>query len=213
MLEPLNELLGSVLGSPWAFLAIFLACLIDAFFPTVPSDAVVIAAAAVAASGGRNLLVIILLAAVAAFLGDHVSYAIGRTLGWRAARRLRGGKRGRAVQAWAERTLRSHGGVIIVAARFIPGGRTATTLTAGTTRYPLPRFAAFDALAASLWATYAGLTGYIAGGLIKNNPLFAVIVGIGIAAGISVAVETVRYLLNRRRQSDAARHGPGDDRR
>ncbi|MQA85579.1 MAG: DedA family protein [Streptosporangiales bacterium] len=202
MLEYINELIGSIMGSPSAYPAIFLVCAIDAFFPAVPSETVVIAAAAVRAAGDPGLLWVIVLAAIGAFVGDHVSYAIGRFFGSRAVRRLLGGRRGRAAQEWAERMLLERGGLIIVALRFIPGGRTATTLAAGTLRYPLRRFTAFDAVAALCWAMYATGIGYFAGGLFKGNHLLAVVVGIGVSVAMSAVVETVRHLLRRRRTTD-----------
>jgi membrane-associated protein len=42
---------------------------------------------------------------------------------------------------WAEKQLDKRGGAIIVVARFVPGGRTATTFVAGTTVYAYRKFA------------------------------------------------------------------------
>lgn len=203
MLEPINDLISSVMSSPWAYLAIFLVSVIDAFFPPIPSDPVIIAAAA----AGKNLLWVILLAAAGAFLGDHTSYTIGRFLGTPAARRLMRRRRGRAAHAWAQRMLRERGGLIIVALRFVPFGRMATTLTAGTLHYPLPRFAAFDALAVMCWAAYAALIGYFAGWLIQGNPLLALVVGIAISVAISMLVETTRSLIRWRRRARSGARG------
>jgi SNARE associated Golgi protein len=47
-----------------------------------------------------------------------------------------------------------HGVWIIVVARFIPGGRTATTYAAGTVGMPWRRFLPADAIAVALWALY-----------------------------------------------------------
>lgn len=211
MLESINELIGSAMASPWAALAIFLICCIDAFFPPVPSETVVIAAAAVAGAGGsQSLPSILFLAAAGAFAGDHISYLIGRFLGAQALRRLLSGERGSAAQARVRRALDLRGGLIIVAARFIPGGRTTTTITAGALAYPLPRFAVFDALAASCWAVYSALIGFFAGGLFEGDFLLAVVVGVGVSVGISIVVETVRFAIRRyrrgqeRRREDAA---------
>lgn len=200
MLDSINTLIDSAMASPWAYLAVLVVCCVDAFFPPIPSETVVIAAAAVAAAGGaQSIPWILFLAAAGAFLGDHISYAVGRVLGARAVRRLLSGERGRAAQARTRRALQLRGGLIIVAARFIPGGRTATTLTAGALLYPLARFAVFDAVAASSWAVYAVLIGYFAGGLFEGNLLLAVAVGIVMSIGISLVVETVRLLIRRRR--------------
>lgn len=201
MLESINGLISSVVGSPWAHLAVFLVCAVDAFFPVVPSETSVIAAAAVAAAGGQSLGWIVAVAFLGALLGDHVSYGIGRRLGRAGEGRILRGHRAAAVREWGERMLRTRGGLVIVALRFIPGGRTATTLAAGTLRYPRSRFAAFDALAAAAWATYSGLIGYWAGGVFRGNHLLAVTVGIGISVAISVVVETVRFAVRRRREA------------
>lgn len=205
MLEFINESITALMGSPWVYVAVFLVCALDAFFPLVPSETSVIAAAVVAASGGQSLAVIVAVAFLGAFLGDHVSYALGRSLGRPATARVMRRDRGWAAREWAERLLRTRGGVVIVALRFIPGGRMATTFTAGLLRYPLRIFAAFDALAAASWATYSGLIGFWAGGFFKGNHVLAVAVGIGVSVGISVIVESVRYLIRHRRRVAADR--------
>lgn len=204
MVEALNTLIDAAMVAPWAGMAIFLICAIDAFFPVVPGETVVIAAGVLAASGEHSLPWVIVLAATGAFVGDHVSYLIGRVLGRRGAHRLLRGDRGRAALARANSTLRTRGGLMIVALRFVPGGRTATTLTAGALRYPLLRYSAFDAAAACCWAIYATLIGYFAGGLFQHNHLLAVVVGIGVSVGISAIVETVRFVIRRRRTADRA---------
>jgi membrane protein DedA with SNARE-associated domain len=61
----------------------------------------------------------------------------------------RGGAVRRAISG-----LERHGGPMIVAARFVPAGRTAVSLAAGATGYGLSRFSPFTALAASVWALY-----------------------------------------------------------
>ncbi|MUL41947.1 DedA family protein [Streptomonospora sp. PA3] len=189
------------MASQWALVAIFLVCVLDAFFPVVPSETTVIAAGALAASGDADLAAAIAVAAAGAFVGDHVSYAIGRLLGTRATARLLPGKRGRAAREWATGALRVRGGLMIVALRFVPGGRTATTFAAGTLEYPLARFAAFAALAAVLWALYSGLVGFAAGEAFAGNHLLAVTIGVGFSAGIGIATEAVRFLVRRRRRA------------
>lgn len=199
----INGLIESVMGSVWGYLTIFVVCALDAFLPLVPSETTVIAGGVVAATGSQSLLAVLALGAAGAFLGDHVSYAIGRLLGARAVERLLRGDKGRVALEWAESQVRIRGGLVIVGARFIPGGRTATTLAAGTLAYPLRRFSAFAALAAPLWATYAGLLGYFAGGLFQGNHLLAVTVGVGFSIVLSIVVESTRFAL-RRRQRQAA---------
>src|SRR5690625_6687610 len=68
-------------GSPWVFIITYLLCLIDGFFPPVPSESVVIALAALAVSAGNlNLWLVGITAELGAFSGDQIAYAIGRKL-------------------------------------------------------------------------------------------------------------------------------------
>lgn len=50
------------------------------------------------------------------------------------------GRRGRRSRKWAERTLQKYGMRLLIVARFVPGGRTAVTITAGLTHYDRRRF-------------------------------------------------------------------------
>jgi membrane-associated protein len=89
--------------------------------------------------------------------------------------------------------------VIIVISRYIPGARTAVTLTAGAVGYRWKRFAAFGALAAVTWGAYSALVGYVGGAAFENDPLKGLLLGFGLAAAVTVAVELARHLVRRRR--------------
>src|SRR3712207_7261775 len=83
--------------SPVSFLVALLVPLLDAIIPAFPSETAVIAlgvASGTALSLGVGTLVA--LAALGAFLGDNLSYAIGRRYGDRVAGRLLKGDR----RAW-----------------------------------------------------------------------------------------------------------------
>jgi membrane protein DedA with SNARE-associated domain len=94
--------------------------------------------------------------------------------------------------------------VIIVVSRYFPGARTAATLTAGAVAYRWRRFAAFGAVAAMTWATYSALVGYLGGVAFERDPLKGLLLGLGLAAAVTAAVELTRYLLRRRRTSAVA---------
>jgi membrane protein DedA with SNARE-associated domain len=53
--------------------------------------------------------------------------------------------------------------VIIVASRFVPGGRTAATFSAGALDYPWRRFIAADLVAGALWAGFSAGLGFWGG--------------------------------------------------
>jgi membrane protein DedA with SNARE-associated domain len=78
-------------------------------------------------------------------------------------------------------------------ARFIPGGRTATTFTAGLVRFRwLMRFVPFVFLAAILWSGFGTLVGYFGGRVFEDQPIYAVLLAFGIAAAITAAAEVWR---------------------
>jgi membrane-associated protein len=188
-------------ASPLTYLAVLGACALDAVLPIVPSEAVVIAASVLAAKGELSIWLIVLAAAAGGFLGDTGSYLLGRTAGASAARRLFRSSKAEGRLSWAGKALERHGATIIVVARFVPGGRTATTFTAGTVGLPWPRFAAADAVGATLWAAYAAGLGYLGGETFERRPVYAFLFGLGVA----LAVEAARRV--RRRGAQAGDRG------
>lgn len=191
------ELLESAVTSPWVYLALFAVALLDAFFPVVPGETMVITAGVFAATGEPNLALVIAAAAAGAFLGDHVSYQIGRSTGL--ARRLPAGGRRRAALDKAATALDTRGGLLLVVARYIPGGRTAATLTMGAVGYPRARFALWGAVAAGSWALYSGVVGYLGGHAFEENKMLGVIFAIGMALTLTIVIELGRFLHARRR--------------
>ncbi len=187
------------MGSPWIYLGLLAIAAIDAFFPVVPSETLVISAGVFAAtSPDPNLVLVIVSAAAGAFIGDHISYFIGRFGGARVVARTAKDSKSRRMLDWAARMLYKRGGLILVIARYIPGGRTATTLTCGTVGYPLRRFSFFDAIAALSWGAYAALIGYLGGSTFEDDPKLGLITGFSIAIAITVAVEVTRHVRERR---------------
>jgi membrane-associated protein len=191
------------------YLAVLGACALDAVLPIVPSETVVIAASVLAARGELWIWLVAVAAAAGGFLGDVGSYLLGRTAGAAAARRLFRGDKAKRRLDWAGKALARHGAAIIVVARFVPGGRTATTFTAGTVRLPWPKFAAADAAGAILWAVYAAGLGYLGGETFERRPLHALLFGLGAALLIALSVEVVRRLRRRAPQPGGAPLGPG----
>ena len=185
-------------ASGWAYAIVFLVAFLDAILPVVPSETVVITAGVVAASGDLNLAMIVPLAAGGAFLGDNTAYLIGRRFGERVTGRFFTSKKARARLDWAERQLSERGGELIGIGRFIPGGRTAVTLSAGTLKFPWPRFALYDALAAIGWALYASLLGYFGGRTFEHAAWKGLLLALGIAFAVAASVELVRWLRRRR---------------
>jgi membrane protein DedA with SNARE-associated domain len=188
-------------ASGWAYAIVFLFAVLDAILPVVPSETAVITAGVVAAAGDLSIPLVIGAAAAGAFTGDNLAYAIGQRYGtWVVRRFFRGAKAKHRLET-AKRQLDRRGGELIAVARFIPGGRTAITLTAGLTRFPWTRFARYDAIAAVIWAGYAALLGYFGGQAFEGEAWKGLLLALGIAFAVALASEAIRFLLRRRQQS------------
>lgn len=199
MNDAILDWLDGAMTSPWLYAALFALAAVDGFLPLVPSETVAISAGVYAAAGDTHLVAVIAAAAIGAFVGDHVSYALGRGAGGRLLRRARPDGRSQAALSWAQRQLAERGGSILIVCRYIPGARTATTLAAGTVSHPLRSFSPFDAIAALSWGIYTALIGYIGGTAFEHEPLLGLGVGLGIALTVAGTVELVRHRRRARR--------------
>jgi len=198
MLAFLNGLIDALTGSMWAYPLLFGICAGDAVFPALPSETAMIVCGIQAARGQLSLAVVIGVGAAGAFVGDNTSYALGRFAGQPVVDRFFSGERAQARLDWARRFLKERGTYILIVARFIPGGRTATTFTSGLVRVRwLMRFVPYIFVAAVLWALYGALLGYLGGRLFENHPLYALLVALGIAASVAASVEGARWLRKR----------------
>jgi membrane-associated protein len=195
-----ESIVDAVSGSNWSYLVVFTIAMLDAFFPLVPSEATAIAAGVVAGSGGLAVELCIVAAALGAFAGDNISYAGGHFLGDRLQRRFFSGEKAKKRLDWAERTLKERGWYLIVVARFIPGGRTVTTFSAGfTSAVSWPKFLLFDAIAAAIWGSYTVLLGYFGGKTFEEEPWKGLLLAFGIAVAVTGIVEAVRWVRHRRK--------------
>jgi membrane-associated protein len=184
-----ESLLDLVSSSPWTYAVLLGVAATDALLPLVPSETAVISAGVLAGAGDLHLGLVIAAGAAGAYAGDTSAFSLGRRFRGRIQDTFFRGERGKRRRAWAENALRRHGGSVIFGARFVPGGRTATTVTAGALRMRRARFAVFAAAAGIAWASYAGLVGYLGGQAFEDNPLWGLLLGFGIAAAVYVAVE------------------------
>lgn len=190
-MDAVLHLAESLMGSPWLYLLVLGLAALDGFFPVVPGETVVIAAGAYAVTGEPSAVGVLAAAWVGALTGDVISHHLGRGAG-PLARWFRRRRRGGALLDWAERELAVRGGMLLISARFIPGGRTATTLTSGIVRYPRPRLVGFAAIAGLLWALYSVGIGMIGGMVFQQQPLLGVAVGITLALVLGGGIELAR---------------------
>lgn len=195
-----DQIADWVSGSSWSYFVIFIVAVIDAFFPLVPSETVLVIGGTFAASGDLSLLLVILAGAAGAVLGDNISFGIGTWVGEHTVKRWFRSEKAHRRLEWAERTLDQRGAYIIIAARFIPGGRTAVTFSAGYVHsLRWRRFIVYDVVAGLIWGTYGALLGYFGGKTFENHPLLGVLLALGIALTAGFLVEAVRHVRARRR--------------
>ena len=190
LLGLLQGLIDLLTGSLWTYPLLFGICAGDALIPAFPSETAVIVCGIQAARGQLALEWVIFWAAAGAFAGDNASYAVGRWFGTPAVKRFFSGEVAQGRLDWASKFLKERGGYVLIVARFIPGGRTAATLTSGLVHLRWStRFAPYIFVAAVLWSVYGALLGYLGGRLFEDRPIFALLLAFGIAAAITVAVE------------------------
>jgi membrane-associated protein len=193
---PVLDPLMPLLCSPWLYLIVFAAVTIDGFLPVMPSEAVVIGLGALSATGSPELVPLGLTVVAGGVAGDRLSYLLGQRTGGR----FRTGKLAMARER-AERALHRYGAVAILVGRFLPYGRTATTVTSGAVAMPLGRFRILTILASTAWAAYTIGLGRIGGEAFSGSPLMGVGCGL-LLGGILTVVHTV---VARRRSARAER--------
>jgi membrane-associated protein len=182
---------------PEAYVILWALALGDAVVPILPSEAALITAGLLSVVGDLTLGWVIVAGALGAYCGDSISYGLGRFAGRPFQERFLNGKRAERALHWSRGQLEERGGLLLVVARYVPGGRTAATFTCGVTHFPYARFAAFDALAAISWAVYASVLGYFGGRFFRDHAWVALLVAFGIAGALTLAVEGARRLRSR----------------
>ena len=208
MIQDLVDAVVGLMSSPWVYLLIAVVSVADALVPVAPSETVVITAGVFAAAGTTEVPLVVVSAAAGALAGDHLSYLLGRLTSRWTTGQDPAGRRGRTVRR-AGALLAERGAAALVVARYVPGGRTAVTLTMGALRHPLRDFARWDAVAALSWAVYCTAVGMIGGAAFADRPLPAVLLGTGIALGVACLVEVVRHVRRRWARAGSSRAAAG----
>jgi membrane protein DedA with SNARE-associated domain len=212
--QPLPGLLAHLapLLDHYGYLAVGGFITLEDFGIPVPGETILIAAAVYAGAGRLNIFAVAVIAIVAAVIGDNIGYAIGR-FGGRALV-LRFGKYVRLTSERldkAEGFFRRYGGIVVTVARFIEGLRQANGIVAGISRMPWPKFLAFNALGATLWAGTWAAIGYLAGGHITviYNTITRYSLYLLIALGAAVTTLIIRSVVRRRRRARGLTPCPG----
>ncbi len=165
----------------------------DAIFPPIPSEMLVITGGALSADGRANVFLVGALCAVASWIGDMVVFQLfKRRLShvldrWRWGRKVHTGIHKAIAKAGRSSTYGT-----IIGARFIPGGRLATSAASGIADVSARGFSLCAGLGAVLWASWLVGLGYFTGSATKlpfwASSLIGVVLGlvIGVVVGIIV---------------------------
>jgi len=197
VITDMTEWLDEFSSNWWFLLVIFGVALLDSVIPIVPGETTVIAGGVAAGAGNQSLALVILAGASGAFIGDNIAYTIGRRFRPR-VERWAARKEQRAVRLDnAGRQIRKRGGLLLITARFIPGGRTVLTLSSGLTDQPRAWFMAWVAVAGVIWATYAATLGYFFGQAFEDDHAIAFWLAFGTALSITAMVELIRWARDR----------------
>jgi membrane-associated protein len=189
----MSWLMNLAIGAPVSYVIALVLPALDAIIFVLPSETAVIAlGVATAGSTDPRIAVLVALAAAGAFLGDNGAYLLGRRLGPIVEKRVFAAEKGAGRREWAERSLARFGARLIVVCRFIPGGRTAVTLTCGIIGYPRRSFVPATACAGVLWASYAFFAGRIGGQAFEDRPWIGLVLALGIVLMVTVLVEAGR---------------------
>ncbi|CAM3168147.1 hypothetical protein PSET11_01956 [Arthrobacter ulcerisalmonis] len=197
-MQAINDFILAAAGQPWVLILVFACCVIDGFFPPIPSESVVVGLAAVSASAAvPNAWLLMLVAALGAFIGDNIAYLIGRKVGLDRWSWMRG-HRMQTAFTWAGGELRKRPASLVLVARFVPIGRVAVNLTAGVTHFHHLRFVGLTALSATLWGAYSVGIGLFFGQWFEDNHLLGAAIAIVCAVALGVLVDFGINRLRRR---------------
>lgn len=208
LLDLVNEVvayLETLASTPWYYLVIVSIAFLDSVFPIVPSETTVILGGIAAGQNKLSIILVILTGAIGAYAGDSFSYFLGSRSGSLVQRWIFRGEKGAERLERASEQIRRRGGLLLITARFIPGGRTALTFTCGVTRQPfLQWFTRWDLLAVFVWASYAGLLGFFFGERFEDDHTRAFWWAFGTAISVTALIEVGRYVRGRLRGSAPA---------
>ena len=152
----------------WVYALLFAIVFIETglvVMPFLPGDSLLFVAGTMCAAGLMSLPLTLGLLWAAAVLGNQSNYAIGWRIGPRAFQWESSRWFNRAAFDQAHGFYERHGGMTIVAARFMPFLRTFAPFVAGVARMGHRRFTVFDVLGGALWIGSVTTAGYLFGNI------------------------------------------------
>ncbi len=196
VISSLTDWLDRVSGNWWFLAVILIIALLDSVIPIVPSETTVIIGGVAAGIAGAsyNVVFVIIAGAVGAFIGDNLSYQIGLRASGLVERRAAKKESTAKKLKWAADQIEERGGLLLITARFIPGGRTILTLSSGLTKQSQTWFMGWVGVATIIWASYAAILGYVFGSQFEDDHTKAFLLAFGAALAVTLLIEVVRYV-------------------
>ena len=152
----------------WVYALLFLVIFVETGFvvtPFMPGDSLLFVVGALCGLGLMNLPLTVALLTAAAVAGNQCNYTIGRYLGPKVFRWEDSRFFNRRMFDMTHAFYEKHGGITIVAARFIPLLRSFAPFVAGVAEMQRARFTFFDVSGGVLWVTSLTLAGYLFGNI------------------------------------------------
>ena len=155
--------LGDVLHliGRYGYLVVFFGVMLESTGVPLPGETILIAAGALVHKGVLDLGDALFFGILGAVIGDQIGYWAGRFGGRPFV--LRWGRYALITPvrlAHAETFFARHGGRAVFLARFVAGLRVFGALVAGTSRMPWCKFARYNVLGGTVWASAVVSLGY-----------------------------------------------------
>lgn len=162
-----NEALYAIVSeNVWeAYLLLFLIIFLETgliVFPFLPGDGLLFSAGVIAASSEMSILLLVPILIMAAIIGNHFNYGIGKLVGNKIEH-----SQNKLVQKYLVRSIietrkfyHKHGKKSIIIGRFFPVIRTYIPFLAGTVKFDYPIFKTYTVIGSAIWVPFFTLAGY-----------------------------------------------------
>ena len=152
----------------WVYALLFIIIFVETgvvVMPFLPGDSLLFVVGAMCGVGLMNYPLVVGLLFAAAVLGNQSNYTVGRAIGpkvfqWDNSRWFN-----KAAFDQAHAFYERHGGITIIAARFVPFLRTFAPFVAGVAQMTRAKFTFFDVVGGALWVGGIVTVGYFFGNI------------------------------------------------
>jgi membrane-associated protein len=176
----------------WVYALLFAIIFVETGFvvtPFLPGDSLLFVVGALCGLSLMSLPLAIALLTLAAVLGNQCNYALGRYLGQRVLQWQNSRFFNRDAFDLAHAFYEKHGGITIVAARFLPLLRSFAPFVAGVAAMQRARFSFYDITGGAAWVVSMSLAGYLFGNIpwVQQNLDRVILALLGMTVLIAIA--------------------------